>query len=199
MMPLEVLFALIAFAFVGSVTPGPNNLMLLASGANFGVRRTLPHFLGIVLGWMLMVVLVGVGLLQLFETLPIAYAALRVFSVGYLIYLAWKIATSGSPLARGQRHPMTALQAALFQWVNPKAWAMALSAVSVYAPSQSLAAVLLIALICGLINTPSIFIWVVMGSKLRRFLEQGRRLRLFNYTMAALLLATLYPILFTLA
>ena len=94
---------------------------------------------------------------------------------------------------------MTALQAALFQWVNPKAWAMALSAVSVYAPSQSLAAVLLIALICGLINTPSIFIWVVMGSKLRRFLEQGRRLRLFNYTMAALLLATLYPILFTLA
>ena len=88
MMPLEVLLALIAFAFVGSVTPGPNNLMLLASGANFGVRRTLPHFLGIVLGWMLMVVLVGVGLLQLFETLPIVYAALRVFSVGYLIYLA---------------------------------------------------------------------------------------------------------------
>ena len=88
MMPLEILFALIAFAFVGSVTPGPNNLMLLASGANIGVRRTLPHFLGIVLGWMLMVVLVGVGLLQLFETLPIVYAALRVFSVGYLIYLA---------------------------------------------------------------------------------------------------------------
>jgi threonine/homoserine/homoserine lactone efflux protein len=195
MMNVEILLALIVFAFVGSVTPGPNNLMLMASGANFGIRRTLPHFLGIIFGWMLMVILVGVGLVQVFEAFPLSYELLRWFSIGYLVYLAVKIATSGSPVSRGNARPMTALQAALFQWVNPKAWAMALTAVSVYAPSQSLAAVMLIALICGLINTPSIFVWVLMGSKLQTFLGEGARLQVFNYAMAALLLATLYPIL----
>ena len=197
-MPLEVLFALITFAFVGSVTPGPNNLMLMASGANLGIRRTMPHFLGIVFGWMLMVVLVGTGLMQVFETFPVTYEILRWFCVGYLIFLAWKIAGSGSSSAQGKSRPMTAFQAALFQWVNAKAWAMALTAISVYAPSQSLAAVLLISLICGLINLPSIFVWVVMGSKLQAYLEQGRRLQIFNYSMAALLLATLYPIVLSL-
>ncbi len=193
-MQLEILTALAGFAFVGSVTPGPNNLMLMASGANFGIWRTMPHFLGIGFGFVLMVILVGIGLVRAFELYPISYDILRWFSIAYLSYLAWKISTSRSASAQQPARPMTWLQAALFQWVNPKAWAMALTAVTVYAPSQSLAAVALIALICGSINMPSIFIWVVMGSKLQRFLAQGARLRVFNYAMAALLMATLYPV-----
>ena len=192
-MNIEILTALCTFAFVASVTPGPNNLMLMASGANFGIRRTLPHFLGIVFGFGLMVVLVGAGLVRVFETHPLSYEILRWFSIAYLVYLAWKIATAGSVSVNGRGRPLSALQGALFQWVNPKAWALALTAITVYAPSQSLTAVLLIALIVGLINMPSIFVWVVMGQKLRRFLDGGRRLRLFNYLMALLLLLSLYP------
>ncbi len=192
-MPLEILIALATFAFVASVTPGPNNLMLMASGANFGIRRTLPHFLGIVFGFLIMVVLVGTGLVGIFNQYPLSYDILRGLSIAYLGYLAWKIATSTPGERDGRGKPLTALQAALFQWVNPKAWALALTAVTVYAPSQSFAAVLLIALILGLINTPSIFVWVVLGHKLQVLLASPRRLRLFNYTMAGLLLVSIYP------
>jgi threonine/homoserine/homoserine lactone efflux protein len=178
------------------VTPGPNNLMLMASGANFGIWRTLPHLLGVVFGFVLMIILVGTGLMQLFEAYPLSYELLRIFSVIYLLYLAWKIATSTSNSTRVNRAPMSSIQAALFQWVNPKAWAMALTGVSVYAPSQSLAAVGLIALIFGIINLPSVFVWVLMGQKMQHFLSSGARLQLFNYSMALLLVATLYPVLF---
>ncbi len=192
-MKIEIFSALCSFAFVTSVTPGPNNLMLMTSGANFGVLRTLPHFLGVVFGFMLMIVLVGTGLVRVFELYPVSYEILRICSIGYLTYLAWKIAGARPQSAESRAKPLTSLQAALFQWVNPKAWAMALTAVTVYAPSQNLAAVGLIALICGLINMPSVFVWVLMGSKLQRWLSDGLRLRLFNYAMALLLLATLYP------
>ncbi len=192
-MQIEILLALITFAFVASVTPGPNNLMLMASGANFGIRRTMPHFLGIVFGFLLMVVVVGTGLVSVFQSYPTGYDILRAFSIVYLSYLAWKIATS-NPASRDARgKPLTALQAALFQWVNPKAWALSLTAVTVYAPSQSFAAVTLIAVILGLINMPSIFVWVVLGHKLQVLLADRRRLRLFNYTMAVLLLVSIYP------
>ena len=195
-MNIEILSALITFSFVASVTPGPNNLMLMASGANFGIRRTLPHFLGIVAGFGFMVVVVGVGLVQVFLTYPLSHEILRWLSIVYLTFLAWKIATSGSVSTNRRGKPLTALQAALFQWVNPKAWALALTAVTVYAPSQSLAAVLLITIIVGLINMPSIFVWVVMGQKLQRFLDSNIRLRIFNALMAILLLLSLYPIVF---
>ncbi len=191
--PLEILLALVTFAFVASVTPGPNNLMLMASGANFGIRRTMPHFFGIAFGFVIMVVLVGTGLVSIFDSYPASYDILRGISVVYLGYLAWKIATSspGAQEARGK--PLTALQAALFQWVNPKAWALGLTAVTVYSPSQSFVAVASIAVILGLVNMPSIFVWVVLGHKLQVLLASRRRLRLFNYTMAVLLLASIYP------
>ncbi len=194
-MNIEMLTALILFAFVGSVTPGPNNLMLMASGANFGVRRTLPHVAGIVFGFIVMVVLVGTGLMRAFDAYPASYAILRYFSIAYLSWLAWKIATATPGAARTTGQPLSALQAALFQWVNPKAWAMALTAITVYAPSQNIAAVAWLALVLGLVNLPSIFVWVVLGSSLKRFLDHELRLRVFNYTMALLLLATLYPVL----
>jgi threonine/homoserine/homoserine lactone efflux protein len=195
-MTLETLSALALFAFVTSVTPGPNNLMLMASGANFGFRRTIPHMLGVALGFVLMAFLVGVGLAGLFQTYPLAVTVLEVASVGYMLWLAWKIAHAAAP---GEREatgsPITFLQAAAFQWVNPKAWAMALTAVTVYAPERSLAAVALVAAVFGAINLPSVSVWTVLGQQVRRVLTTGRRLVAFNWTMAVLLVASLAPVL----
>lgn len=195
-MKIEILTALCTFAFVSSVTPGPNNLMLMTSGANFGIWRTIPHLLGVVFGFVLMVILVGTGLVRVFEAWPVSHDILRICSIVYLSYLAWKIAMAKSLSTQTTDKPISSIQAALFQWVNPKAWAMALTAVTVYAPSHSLAAVGLIALICGVVNMPSVFIWVLLGSKIQRFLNSALRLRVFNTGMALLLLATLYPVIF---
>lgn len=195
-MNIEILTALCSFAFVSSVTPGPNNLMLMTSGANFGIWRTIPHLLGIVFGFVLMVILVGTGLVRVFEAYPLSQELLRVCSIVYLSYLAVRIAMAKSPSAKFSGRPLNSLQGALFQWVNPKAWAMALTAVTVYAPSHSLAAVGLIALICGVINMPSVFVWVLLGSKMQRLLDSEARFKTFNYCMAALLLSTLYPVIF---
>ena len=197
-MTTELLSALIAFAFVTSITPGPNNLMLMASGANFGWVRTIPHMLGVGIGFVIMAVLVGAGLIRIFEIWPLTYAALKIGSVLFLGWLAWKIATaappSNAPDAAGT--PLTFLQAALFQWVNPKAWAMALSAISAYRPEGSgLTGVLIVAVVFGLVNLPSVSCWVVLGTQLRRLLDVPWKLRAFNFTAALLLLASLYPIL----
>ncbi len=196
-MSYDLLSALAAFAFVTSITPGPNNLMLMASGANFGFMRTIPHMLGIGLGFTFMVLMVGVGLVQVFDAFPVSYTVLKVVSVLYLSWLAWKIANAGTPSPGGPAaRPMTFLQAALFQWVNPKAWAMALTAVSAYAPGQSLQAIVMVAVIFGLINLPSVSTWTVLGQQIRRVLTKPIRLRVFNGVMAVLLLASLYPVLF---
>ena len=195
-MMLETLPALALFAIVTSVTPGPNNLMLMASGANFGFRRTVPHMLGVGLGFVLMTFLVGVGLAGLFQTYPLAVTALEVVSVVYMLWLAWKIANAAAPKDRqAGGTPMTFLQAAAFQWVNPKAWAMALTAVTVHAPDRSLWAVALVAVIFGAINLPSVSLWTLIGQQLRRVLTNTRRLMIFNWTMAGLLVLSLAPVL----
>ena len=193
----ELLSALIAFAFVTSITPGPNNLMLMASGANFGWARTVPHMLGVGIGFVILAMLVGVGLIQIFEIWPLTYSVLKVGSVAFLTYLAWKIARAAPPQAKAATAtPLTFVQAALFQWVNPKAWAMALSAISAYRPEGSgLTGVLIVAVIFGLVNIPSVSCWVVLGTQLRRFLNVPWKLRAFNVSAALLLLASLYPIL----
>ncbi|MCB9949244.1 MAG: LysE family translocator [Rhodospirillaceae bacterium] len=195
-MNTDVLTALVAFAFVTSITPGPNNLMLMASGANFGFRRTVPHMLGVGLGFVFMLVVLGAGLVQVFDAFPQAYTVLKVCSVAYLLYLAWKIANAAPPQAADRAGtPITFLQAALFQWVNPKAWAMALTAVSVYAPTQSLGAIAAVAAVFGAINLPTVSSWTVLGQQMRRVLTSPRRLRVFNIVMALLLVASLYPVL----
>lgn len=199
-MTYELLTALMAFAFVMSVTPGPNNLMLLASGANFGWIRTLPHMLGVSLGHMLMVVLVGVGLIQIFETFPITNMILKVASIAFLLYLSYKIATAAPPAETSETptgKPLTFIQAALFQWVNPKAWAMALTAISAYTPENSGTwGVMIVAMVFATTNFPSINLWVFLGTQLRRLLNVPWKLRAFNFGAALLLLASLYPILF---
>jgi len=189
--------ALIGFAFVSSITPGPNNLMLLASGANFGLRRSIPHMLGISIGHSVMVILVGLGLIGIFDAWPVSYTVLKWASVAYLLWLAWKIGSAdpappqGTPRAR----PMTFLGAALFQWVNPKAWYMALTAISAYLTEHSLPGVVMVALVFAATNLPSITVWAVLGEQMRRWLTSPARMRAFNVTMALLLVATLWPIL----
>jgi threonine/homoserine/homoserine lactone efflux protein len=195
-MTIELLTALAGFCLVSSITPGPNNLMLMASGANFGFLRSIPHMLGIGLGFMLMVFLVGIGLAQLFDLYPIAHTILKILSVAYMLYLAWKIANAapaGSADSTGT--PMTFLQAAAFQWVNPKAWTMAITAVTVYAPDTSLLSVVMVSAVFGVVNLPSVSIWTILGQQMARILTTPARLRTFNWTMAALLIASLYPVL----
>jgi len=201
MLTADLLTALAAFALVSSITPGPNNLMLMASGTNFGFVRSIPHMLGVSVGFTLMIVLVGGGLAQIFEIYPVAHAVLKYASCAYLVYLAWKIATSAPPGAKGaaeeKSRPLTFVQAALFQWVNPKAWTMALTAVSAYTlPADPFMSLLVVAAVFGAINLPTVSSWTLMGMQLRRFLSDPLRLRVFNVTMALVLVATLYPVAF---
>jgi threonine/homoserine/homoserine lactone efflux protein len=192
----QTLPALAAFAVASSITPGPNNIMLMTSGTNFGFRRTVPHMLGVSLGFALMIVLVGLGLAELFARYPVAHQVLKWVSVAYLLYLAWKIATARPPSEAGAAKgvPMTFVQAALFQWVNPKAWTMALTGVTVYMPPvDPWLGLLLVAALFGAINLPCVGLWAAMGVKLRSWLGDARRLRQFNVAAAVLLVGSLYP------
>lgn len=195
-MNFETITALALFAFVSSSTPGPNNLMLMASGANFGYRRTVPHMMGISIGFMVMLFAVGAGLVQIFDRFPVIYDILKIASVIYMLWLAWKIANAAPLTKKAQAgDPMTFLQAAAFQWVNPKAWAMALTAITVYIGDASLWWLGAGALLFAIVNLPSVSLWTVAGQQMQRFLTNPRRLRAYNWTMAALLVASLYPVL----
>ncbi|MEL7214650.1 MAG: LysE family translocator [Pseudomonadota bacterium] len=194
-MTYDLMTALVAFAFVTSITPGPNNLMLMASGANFGLRRTVPHALGVALGFVAMAVLVGLGVAEVFERYPVMHAVLTVVSVLYMLWLAWHIATAAAPEGRESTGtPLTFLQAAAFQWVNPKAWTMALGAMTVYAPDGSALSILLVAVVFGMVNLPAVGSWAILGQQMQRVLTNPARLRLFNWAMAALLVASLLPV-----
>lgn len=195
-MNIEILPALALFAFVSSVTPGPNNLMLMASGANFGFWRTIPHMLGISIGFLVLLLLTGAGLVQVFDRFPVTYTILKVISVAYLMFLAWKIANAAPVEKQADAgRPMTFLQAAAFQWVNPKAWAMALTAITVYVADGGVLMLVAAAVLFALVNLPSVTVWTVLGQQMARILTNPARLRTFNWTMAALLIASLYPLL----
>ena len=182
----ETLLALSIFAFVTSVTPGPHNMMLLASGVNFGIRRTVPHMLGIAAGFTAMLLVVGLGLGALVTAVPAVLVVLKVASAAYMLWLAWRLATSGSfGTGTGPARPMTFVEAAGFQWINPKAWAMALTATSVYTqPDAFYLSVVIVALVFGAINLPSVGVWAAFGVGLRGFLAVPARLRVFNVAMA---------------
>lgn len=192
----DILTALATFAFVTVITPGPNNLMLLASGTNFGFTRSIPHMLGVGLGFPLMVVCVGLGVMQIFDLWPVSYTILKILSVGYLLYLAWKIAHAAPPKdAKAEARPLTFIQSAAFQWVNPKAWSMALSAITLYATGRDLAAVLWVGGVYVLVGIVSTTSWTVLGQQIRHLLKNPSRLRVFNWIMAGLVIATLIPVL----
>ena len=196
-MSAEIVAALVVFSFVSSITPGPNNLMLLASGVNFGFRRTIPHMLGVGLGFAFLLLCVGFGLAGLLDRFPVLGVVLKVMGGAYLLWLAWRIARSG-PLEskEGEARPMSFLEAAAFQWVNPKGWMMAVSAMTVYTiHDQRVFSILVVTAVFALVNVPSVSVWCGLGVSLRDWLADPRRLRVFNWTMAALLVASLWPML----
>ena len=197
-MSSDVFLALLLYAFVTSITPGPNNFMLLASGVNFGFVRTIPQVLGIGIGFLTLLVGVGLGLGALLTAFPMLHGALKVAGAAYLLYLAWRIGTSRSLGKDGEEktRPMTFIEAAAFQWINPKAWVMAVTAMAVYTnPDRPFLTTLLVSGAFAAVNLPSVSSWVGFGTALRGFLSDPVRLKWFNIAMGVLLAATLVPML----
>lgn len=199
-MTLDIFAALVLFAFATSITPGPNNLMLMASGVNFGFRRTIPHMLGIGVGFLSLLLGVGFGLGAVLAAYPVLHTSLKVAGGVYLLYLAWRIAMARSIAsadeANGEARPMTFLEAAAFQWVNPKAWVMAVTAMAIYTdPRAPFLSVVLVAVAFALVNVPCVSTWAGFGVALRGFLADPVRLKWFNIAMGLLLVASLWPML----
>ena len=200
-MPVNTEFATLLpmamFIVVSSITPGPNNVMLAASGANFGYQRSVPHMLGISVGGAVMLLLVGTGLGQLFEQVPQLYVLLQWVGAAYLLWLVWKIAHGGRvQLAQASPKPLNFLQAAAFQWVNPKAWILSVGVIAAYTnPGNYWASLLLGAVTMLLVNYPCISVWTLFGAMIGRWLQSPRALRVFNWCMAGLLLLSLWPLL----
>lgn len=197
----DTLLALGTFCIVSTVTPGPNNMMLLSSGATFGFRPTLPHIFGISIGCVVMVLLLGLGLASVIGRVPWLYTVLHVASTAYLLYLAWRIATSvGAGAAASRARPLGFFDAAAFQWVNPKAWAMTLGAATSFSrPGHLVADVMVVALVLAACGLPCIMLWAGGGTVVRRLLTRPAALRAFNVGMAVLLVASLVPGLMELA
>jgi threonine/homoserine/homoserine lactone efflux protein len=197
MMPSELLWALLLFVVVTLFTPGPNNTMLMTTGLNFGFRRGLSHLWGVALGFAVMVLAVGLGLGAVFQAYPAAYTVLKYTGAVYLLYLAWQIATAGGiEEGAASGRPITFLQAAAFQWLNPKGWVMAVGAVSTYAAVAAFPYnMLLMAGLFGSLGVLSSASWLGFGTGLKRLLTSPRAVRAVNITMALLLVASLWPIL----
>jgi threonine/homoserine/homoserine lactone efflux protein len=201
MFPNETFLALITFSFVSSMTPGPNNIMLAASGVNFGFVRTLPHMAGVTIGFALLLIAAGFGLGALFTRFPLLQTALKVAGVLYLLWLAWRIANSGTLSARGKREteapqPLTFWQAAAFQAVNPKALIMAISSISLYVRPDSVAGD--VAQVTGVLTAFSVLstsTWAGFGTALREALKDPVKIRIFNIVMALALVASIIPML----
>lgn len=205
-MPADQILPLVGLIIVMTGTPGPNNLMLMTSGARFGFRRSIPHILGIVIGCQTLLLGIALGLGSLLQTFPIAERVLQVLCVGALLYLAWLLVRpsaphenalydevpDGTPAAR----PLKFWQAALFQWVNPKAWMMMITALAAYSQPDNVAgSVVVIALLFLVLSLPVIGFWNFSGAALHNWLAAPRRERWFNRVMAVLLLTSLYPVL----
>jgi threonine/homoserine/homoserine lactone efflux protein len=180
------------YSFVMSITPGPNNVMLTASGASFGFRRTLPHLFGISAGCGLQIVAVCAGLGALFHHWPVLQTILQWAGAAYLLYLGWKLLGSGEVREGHAASPIGFWHAAAFQFVNPKAWMMSLGAVSLFWPAgvPVLAACGYLTATMVLVNLPCIAVWALFGSSLRKFLTQPSGRAAFNIVMALALAAT---------
>ena len=187
---------LLTYVATMSVTPGPNNLMLAASGVNFGFRRTVPHMLGISIGHGIQVAIVAGLLAWVMAWLDDMRLGLVLAGCAYLLWLAWRQAQAGQPGGGKSAQPLGFIGAALFQWVNPKAWMMVLNAAILFLPrGGGWGAALSLALVCAFVNFPCIALWAVVGDRLRFRLRDPRALRVFNYAMALLLAATAVRIL----
>jgi threonine/homoserine/homoserine lactone efflux protein len=196
--PLGLILTSLPFLASMGFTPGPNNILVASSGVNFGFRATIPHILGITVGYPLMMLLVGVGLTKIFTDVPQVHTVLKYVCIVYLLYLAWRIAATpvGDSETRRTLKPLTFLQAAAFQWVNGKGWVVALSAVTTYTVVNTTLTMQVVALagFSLLITVASVTTWTLFGALLRQYLHTERRRRWFNYSMAALLTASVLPV-----
>ena len=195
-MDLSTILSFTLFASVSAFTPGPNNIMLAASGANFGFRASLPHILGVSVGFILLVIAAGFGLAGLFLTFPELYDILKIVSFLFLVYLAWKIGSAGQTQHHSSSEPLRFWQAAIFQLVNPKGVSVIISSVTAYTSSANAVAseVFILSIVFSFVTVGSTCTWTLFGLIIKKILNTRKRLRIFNITMASLLLASLLPI-----
>ena len=194
-MRFDVASGLVLFCFVAGITPGPNNMMLLSSGVNFGVRRTLPHLFGVILGFSAMTALIGIGLDVIFTRFPALLPMMRWAGAAYLLWLAWRIANSGPVDEKAAARPIGFFAAAAFQWINPKGWVAAIGALTAYSVSDDYTiSVLAVAVVFAVVGACAASSWVLFGAGMRPLLSDPARVRPFNWTMAALLAASVVPI-----
>jgi len=194
---MPTLLAFITFATIAAYTPGPNNLMLAASGANFGFQKSLPHIAGVTIGFCLLVTGSVLGLSRLFSALPWAYTASKAVGYCFLIFLAWKILVAEQLVSKGNASPISFIQAAFFQLVNPKVVMVIISSVSAFTrgPDKLISDLFIFVAVFFIVTASSACIWTTFGTGLSTLLNQQRNLRIFNFSMALLLLASLIPVL----
>jgi threonine/homoserine/homoserine lactone efflux protein len=201
---MQSLLPMLAFAFATSITPGPNNTLLMITCANWGFRASLPTILGVIIGFQILLLGVGVGLGGIFAAWPLLHTILKWVCFAWLLVLAWKIARAGSPVVEGaeKTRPLSFPLIAAFQWVNPKAWMMAVGAMALYVPvvapagaesSVPLLPVLRVMAAYFLAGTPCLLAWCLFGIAMARFLTSPRRVAVFNVTMAVLLVLSMIP------
>jgi threonine/homoserine/homoserine lactone efflux protein len=193
---MEYFLTLIGFAVATSATPGPNVLMIAASAAQVGFRRVIPHMLGVTFGFPAMFLVIALGLGLPFESYPWLHRAMQVVGGAWLLWLAWKIASAPSPGEAKPSPPLGFLGAAAFQWVNPKAWMIVLAALPAFTtPGEPLLPqATTIAAVFALVSMPCLLFWAWLGQAARQILGDGARLRVFNWSMAALLILSLVPL-----
>ncbi len=195
---MEIHPSLIPFAIAAAFTPGPNNIMIMASGLNFGPRASLPHFFGICFGFPSMFFAVGFGLGYLFERYELLHEFIQIIGILYLLYLAWKIAVAAPTSMDGEQtsKPLSFIQAALFQWVNPKAWIMGTSAIATYTTvgADINLQIIIVGLVFFSMTFPSAGVWMMFGAGLKKVLSEPKHQHFFNVSMALLLAASVAPI-----
>lgn len=195
---IDLIGPLFLFAATMALTPGPNNIMVTASAANFGFRRAVPHMIGVTLGFAFMILAVGLGLAGLFQAEPRLHLMMKYLGAAYLLYLAWRIARAGEDGGRSAAaRPIGFLEAALFQWINPKAWIIAVGAMTAYTSvgGSMLNEVALIVAVFALVTFPSLAVWALFGAGLGQWLKRPAARTAFNWSMAALLVLSLIPVL----
>jgi threonine/homoserine/homoserine lactone efflux protein len=188
----EKFLSFLLFALVGSITPGPNNMISTASGAAFGFVRTLPQMLGVSVGFPLMLIALGLGLGEIFQQAPWLHEALKYAGAAFLLYLAWRIASAAGVEDAETKRPLTFIEAAVFQWLNPKAWTLSLGALAAFTtPGLGFAAffteIAVLAVLFGAIAFLALVVWCLFGVMIARALQDERKRKVFQFSLAGLL------------
>ncbi len=192
---MEYYLAIISFTFVAGITPGPNNMMLMASGLNHGVQKSIPHYLGICFGFPVMVAVVGFGMGAIFSKYPAIFLAIKLSGICYLLFLSWKVANADNLNAKqSTRDPLSFTQAAIFQWLNPKAWVIAVGALAAFTTQDNFTlSVITVIIVYFFMGFLCMGVWLKLGQALQQYLSHGKRRQFFNILMGLLLALSIIP------